>query len=246
MTVALITGGTKNIGLEIARRLARDGSTVIVNGRDPAAVERAVEQLRSEGATAAGAVADVADEDSVATMVRRTADEHGDVGILVHNAGLRYHGPLVTTPLADWRRVLDVVLTGAFLTSRAVLPGMTAAGWGRIVYIAGISAQSGAPGRAPVVAAKAGIIGLTKATALEIAGEGVTVNAVSPGFIDTDRSPTLGDASVAAALYAEGRRVPVGRVGQPADIAAACAYLCSAEASYVTGQVLGVNGGGYL
>lgn len=246
MRVALITGGTKNIGLEVARGLARAGNAVVINGRDPASVERAVQQLRSEGAAVSGAVADIGEESEIEAMVSSVLAEHGAVDILVNNAGLRYHGPLVTTPLAEWRRVLDVVLTGAFLTTRAVVPGMTASGWGRIVNIAGISAQSGAPGRTPVVAAKAGIIGLTKATALEVASDGITVNAISPGFIDTERSPTLGDASVATALYAEGRRVPVGRVGLPSDIAAACAYLCSDEASYVTGQVLAVNGGGYL
>lgn len=246
MTVALITGGTKNIGLAIARALARTGHTLVINGRDPAAVAAAVEQLRGEGADAHGAVADVADEAAVEAMIARASVEQGAIGILVNNAGLRYHGPLATTPLADWQRVLDVVLTGAFLTTRAVLPAMVDAGWGRIVNIAGISAQSGAAGRVPVVAAKAGIIGLTKATALEAAADGVTVNAISPGFIDTARSPTLGDATVASALYTEGRRVPVGHVGQPEDIAAACAYLCSDEASYVTGQILSVNGGGYL
>jgi NAD(P)-dependent dehydrogenase (short-subunit alcohol dehydrogenase family) len=246
MTVALVTGGTKNIGLAIARVLGSQGHTVIVNGRDGANVDRAVEALRTEGLTAHGQVADVANEADVEQMAQRVRREHGTIGILVNNAGLRYHGPLAETPLADWQRVVDVVLTGSFLTTRALLPGMTDAGWGRIVNIAGISAQSGAAGRVPVVAAKAGIIGLTKATALEVADRGVTANALSPGFIDTDRSPTLGDPSVASALYGEGRQVPVGRVGLPEDIAAACGFLCSDAAGFITGQVLSINGGKYL
>jgi NAD(P)-dependent dehydrogenase (short-subunit alcohol dehydrogenase family) len=140
------------------------------------------------------------------------------------------------------------VLTGAFLTTRATLPQMRQRGWGRIVNIAGMSGQSGAADRAPVVAAKSGIIGLTKACAHEANGSGVTVNAVSPGLIDTDRRPGLGDAVVAQEHYArlERQSNPVGRIGTVEDVAGLVSYLCSDAAGYVTGQVIAVNGGAYM
>ncbi|WP_199434792.1 SDR family oxidoreductase [Qaidamihabitans albus] len=246
MKVALVTGATKNIGFAAAERLARDGHVVAVNGRDPDAVARAVARLRGFGARAEGFPADVADERAMAAMFDRIESALGPVVILVNNAGLRCHGPLIDTQLEDWSRVLDVVLTGAFLATRRALPGMIEAGWGRIVNVAGVSGQSGAPGRVAVVTAKSGMIGLTKATALEAAPHGVTVNAISPGFIDTDRSQSLGDNHAAAAHYARGRQVPVGRAGVPEDVAELCGYLCSDAAGYVTGQTLGVNGGTYM
>lgn len=247
MRVALVTGATKNIGYAIAESLAASGAAIALNGRNPQAVEEAVRRLSATGATVVPAVGDISSEDGVRELHDAVVERLGRIDILVNNAGVRAHGPLVDTDVADWRAVLDAVLTGSFLTTRAVLGGMCDAGWGRIVNIAGVSGQSGAAGRPAVVAAKAGLIGLTKATAHEAAPHGVTVNAVSPGLIDTQRSPTRGDDAVAAQHYAHmAEAVPVGRKGHVSEVGALCAFLCSDEAAFITGQTHGINGGVYM
>lgn len=247
MNIALVTGATKNIGFAIAQALAGTGATVALNGRDPAAVAQAVDRLAATGAAVVPAVGDISTEQGVRALVDGVTADVGPVSILVNNAGIRAHGPLLETDLADWQAVMDTVLTGAFLTTRAVLGGMYDAGWGRIVNIAGVSGQSGAAGRPAVVAAKAGVIGLTKASAHEAAAHGVTVNAVSPGLIETQRSPTRGDAALAADHYAEmAAKVPLRRQGAVTEVGALCAFLCSADAGFITGQVYGINGGAYM
>jgi NAD(P)-dependent dehydrogenase (short-subunit alcohol dehydrogenase family) len=244
MRVALVTGAARNIGFAIAQALAADGMAVAVNGRDPDAVGDACERLTAAGATAIAAPGDISTEDGVAEVVNAAASLNGHVDVLVNNAGVRAHGPLVDTATEDWQQVIDTVLTGAFLTTRAVLGGMRERGWGRIINIAGMSGQSGAANRVAVVSAKSGLIGFTKAAALEGAAEGVTVNAISPGLIDTKRPPTLGDASYAQAHYtAVQDTVPIGRLGDVAEVAALCTFLCSEQAGFITGQVLSINGG---
>lgn len=242
--VAVVTGATKNIGLAVAKALAADGYTVAVNGRDPEAVAKACAAL---GGSAFPAVADVSREDEVSAMVASIVERFGRLDALVNNAGVRAHAAIADTELADWQRVMDVVLTGAFLTTRAVFGPMRDNGFGRIVNIGGISAQRGAVSRSAVSAAKAGLIGFTRTTVLEGAPFAITANVVSPGSIDTDRSAILGDPEAGAAYYkGSAERNPMRRLGLPEEVAAACAYLCSDAAAFVTGQVIGVNGGAYL
>jgi NAD(P)-dependent dehydrogenase (short-subunit alcohol dehydrogenase family) len=247
MRSAIVTGASRNIGLAIARRLLRDGWNVCLSGRDENSLAAAASGLGAADSVR-WVVGDVGVEADVARLVADVEQAWGAVDAVVNNAGIRAHGPVESLELRDWNAVLSTVLTGAFLLTRSTLPGMRQRGWGRIVNIAGMSGQSGAAGRAPVVAAKAGLIGLTKACALEAGGRGVTVNAVSPGLIDTDRRPGLGDNSVAEQHYEklgqEGN--PAGRLGTVDEIASMVSYLCGDDAGYITGQVLSVNGGAYM
>lgn len=250
MRAAIVTGASRNIGLAIAGRLLDDGWNVCLSGRDEDSLAAAAGTL-SEGRdnrTVRWFAGDVGREADVAGLVADVEQAWGAVDAVVNNAGIRAHGPIDDMALQDWDAVLATVMTGAFLTTRAVLPQMRQRGWGRIVNIAGMSGQSGAPGRAPVVAAKSGLIGLTKACAHEADGSGVTVNAVSPGHINTERRPGLGDAAVAAQHYQRlaDKGTRVGRIGAVEDVAGAVSYLCGPDAGYVTGQVISVNGGAYM
>ena len=244
MRVALVTGATKNIGFSIAQGLVVGGTAVAVNGRDAAAVDDACEKLAARGGTVVAAPGDISTEAGVDDVLTAARSLTGHVDVLVNNAGVRAHGPLIDTTSEDWHQVIDTVLTGAFLTTRAVLGEMCREGWGRIINIAGMSGQTGAPNRVAVVAAKSGLIGLTKATAFEAAAHGVTVNAISPGLIDTQRPPSLGDDSYARAHYESVQKtVPVGRQGDVSEVAALCTFLCSEQAGFITGQVYAINGG---
>ena len=247
MHVALVTGSTRNIGLGIALRLAADGMAVAVNGRDAGACEEAAAQLRADHGMALAAPADVTDPEAVEELAARILAELGPIDVLVNNAVRRYQAPVLETDLASWRETLGTQLDAALLCSQAVLPGMRANGWGRIVNIVGVSGQRGAANRVAVVTAKSGLMGLTKALAMETAPEGITVNAVSPGLIDTVRRIPPEQEAVARAHYErEVEQVPMARLGRIEEIAGTVAFLCTDDAAFMTGQTLGVNGGLHL
>jgi 2-hydroxycyclohexanecarboxyl-CoA dehydrogenase len=213
---------------------------------DGDAAAAAAEELGAKGARAIAARVDVADRAAVDDAMAKVRSDLGPIEILVTSAGLDEFRSFTDITLEAWERMLDVNLTGTFHCVQSAIPDMIAAGWGRVVTISSSSAQSGANRMAHYVASKGGVIGLTKALALEYAPHGITVNTVPPGFIDTPmvrRAEERGDLPSVDAVIA---RTPVRRAGTPYDIAAACAFLCSEEAGYITGQVIGVNGGWYL
>lgn len=241
---AIVTGGGSGIGLAISTRLAADGAAVAVLDRDGDSAEAAAAKIVAAGGTAAGLQVDVTARPDIDEAVAEVGGRLGRPTILVNNAGLQGFDPFLSITAETWRRILAVNLTGTFDCCQAVVPGMIEEGWGRIVNISSSSAQSGQPLMTHYVASKAGVIGFTKALALELAPQGITVNTIPPGFIDT---PMLRH-SEARGLLGKGVEhhaalTPVRRVGRPEDIAAMCAFLVSEEAGYVTGQVLGVNGG---
>jgi 3-oxoacyl-[acyl-carrier protein] reductase len=241
--VALVTGGVRRIGLAIALELAKRGATVVVNARssrDEAA--EAVRTIEAVGGAARAILADVTDEKAVAGMVAAIERDLGSVGILVNNAADRREAAFAEMTYTDWRAIHAVVLDGAFLCSRAVIPGMVAMGWGRIVNIGGVTAHAGATRRAHVVSAKAGLVGLTKALAVEFSGHGITVNCVVPGKIGGPRSASSGQGG---AIPGGGHPL-VGREGTPEDIAGMVGLLCGPGGGYITGQAIQVSGGIYL
>ena len=242
--VAVVTGAASGMGLAIAKHLAAGGDRVALLDLQADAVLGAAENLREAGAHAIGVPADVTDRSAVDAALGKVRAELGPVAIMVTAAGLDAFEPFGQITLAKWERVVDVNLTGTFHCLQAALPDMLEARWGRMVTISSSSAQSGSAHLAHYVAAKAGVIGLTRALALELARHGITVNCIPPGMIDTPmlrRAETDGDVMKLDKLAA--RMIPVGRLGTPEEIAAACGFLCSDEAAFVTGQVLGVNGG---
>jgi 3-oxoacyl-[acyl-carrier protein] reductase len=240
--VAIVTGAGRNIGRAIALALAEAGAAVAVNGRaDRAAVEAVVAEIEAKGGKALAVMADVADEAAVQRMTAATVERFGRIDILVNNAAGRPEQKLETMSLADWRGVLATVLDGAFLTVRAALPHLKKSGAGAVVNIGGVSGHIGTKNRAHVVAAKAGLVGFTKALAHDLAGDGITANCVVPGLIETARDPNAQlphHHSVSKTL--------VGRLGTPEEIAAMVRFLAGPQARYITGQALHVNGGVYL
>jgi 3-oxoacyl-[acyl-carrier protein] reductase len=240
--VAIVTGAGRNIGRAIALALAEAGASVVVNGRaSREAVDGVVREIEAGGGAALAAMADVADEAAVERMLAAAAARFGRVDILVNNAAGRPEQALEEMTLADWRGVLATVLDGAFLTMKAALPRLKASGAGAIINIGGVSGHVGAKRRAHVVTAKAGLIGLTKALAHELAEHGVTANCVVPGFIATARDP-----SKPLPHHHGATRTLSGRLGTPEEIAAAVRFLAGPQARYITGQTLHVNGGVYL
>ncbi len=238
--IALVTGATRGIGAAIAERLARDGARVIGTATTADGAARISAALA--GAGGRGVVLDVAKPDSIGAVIEDIEAKEGAVGILCNNAGITRDTLLLRMKDEDWAAVLDTNLASVFRLSKAVLRGMMKARKGRIVSITSVVGLTGNPGQANYAAAKAGILGFTKSLAREVGSRGITVNAVAPGFIDTDMTRGLGDAQRAAL----DSQIPLGRLGQPADIAAAVAFLCSPDGAYITGETLHVNGGMYM
>ena len=248
---AIVTGGGRGIGAAIADELARLGANLTLMGRDLARLEAHAATLRERhGVQVRALECDVADEFSVLDAFISARDELGNAAILVNNAGQSAAGPLIDTSIEVWNRMLAVNLTGTFLCTREVIPAMTAARWGRVVNIASTAGLRGYPKTAAYTAAKHGVVGLTRALALETAKLGITVNAVCPGYTDTDMAAAAVSNLVRelGKTEEEARKMitrvnPLGRLIDPAEVAAAVGWLCSPAASGVTGQALAVAGG---
>jgi 3-oxoacyl-[acyl-carrier protein] reductase len=238
--VALVTGGSRGIGRAIAERLGTDGNRVAVNYRSRRdAADETVAAIVAGGGEAVAVEGDVGDGEAVAAMFAAVEAAFGPVEILVNNAGITADDLLLRMKPEDWDAVIRTNLSSAFLTAKAALRGMLKARWGRIISITSVAGIAGNPGQANYSAAKAGLIGFTKSVAKEVGSRGITVNAVAPGFIDTDMTDALGGDVRDGVLSS----IALGRFGTPVEIASAVGYLASDEASYVTGQVLVVDGG---
>jgi 3-oxoacyl-[acyl-carrier protein] reductase len=241
--VALVTGAARNIGRAIARSLASGGAAVMVNANTSRAqAEQTVAMVEAAGGKAALHIADVTDAPAVAAMVEATVKRFGRLDFLVNNAAVRAETAFAEIRFEEWRRVLSTVLDGAFLCTQACLPHLARSGAGAIVNLGGLTAHKGAAGRAHVITAKAGIAGLTRALALDLAPQHITVNCVVPGTIETVRGLP------GAPERPENRRAlpPIGRRGEPEEIAAMVRTLCGPDMRYVTGQSIHVNGGNFM
>ena len=244
--VAVVTGAASGIGLGIARRLGADGMAVALLDRDGAGARDAAAEMVGAGRTATGYEVDVADRSALGQVFASVREEMGPVTVVVTSAGIESFDPILEITPEKWDRILAVNLTGTFTCMQLAVPDMVDAGWGRIVTISSSSAQSGAPNMAHYVASKGGVIGLTKAFARDLARHGVTVNTIPPTIVDTPMARKSEAAGDVPSVEVMGGMVPLGRAGTPEDIASACSYLCSDEAGYITGQVIGVNGGMYI
>jgi 3-oxoacyl-[acyl-carrier protein] reductase len=241
--VALVTGGARNIGRAICRALAAGGASVMVNARTSRReAEETVSLIAAGGGRAALHLADVTDPAAVADLVSTTVRELGRLDLLVNNAAVRHETPFAEISLEEWRGVLSIILDGAFLCAQAALPHLARAGGGAIVNVGGLSGHKGAAARAHVVTGKAGLAGLTRALALDLAPHGITVNCVVPGTIDTVR----GLPGAPERPPAQRGAPPAGRLGEPGEVAAVVRMLCGPEARYITGQSIHVNGGALM
>jgi NAD(P)-dependent dehydrogenase (short-subunit alcohol dehydrogenase family) len=244
--VAVVTGGASGIGLGVARQLVADGHRIAVLDRNGAAAEAAAAELGAQAANTLAVEVDVADRACVDAAYQEIRAELGPIEIVVASAGIEAFTPLLDITPEAWDRIIAVNLTGTFTCVQLAVPDMIAAGWGRIVTISSSSAQSGAPRMAHYAASKGGVISLTRSLAVELARQGVTANTISPSLVDTPMARQAEADGDFPGVDVVAPMVPVGRAGTPADMAAACSYLCSEGAGYITGQVIGVNGGMYI
>jgi 3-oxoacyl-[acyl-carrier protein] reductase len=238
--IALVTGASRGIGAAIAARLASDGARVIGTATSAEGAARITAALAAHGGR--GAVLELTRQESIDALMADIETHEGAVGILCNNAGITRDMLLLRMKDQDWDLVMQTNLASVFRMSKAVLRGMMKARTGRIISIASIVGSIGNPGQANYAAAKAGVIGFTKSLAREVGSRGITVNAVAPGYIDTDMTRALNEAQKET-LHGQ---IPLARLGQPADIAAAVAFLASADAAYITGETLHVNGGMHM
>ncbi len=244
--VAVVTGGGSGMGEAICHRLASQGHAVAVLDIDADATERVAKEVEASGGRSLAVAVDVSDRASVEAAMQQTRGAFGPIGILVTSAGIEGFVKFLDIDVATWERIIAVNLTGTFHCVQTAVPDMVAAGWGRIVTISSSSAQSGTKRMAHYVASKGGVIALTKALALDFASNGITVNTIPPGAIDTPMMRRPMESGAMASIDQVVARAPLGRLGTPDDIAAACAFLCSEEAGYITGQQINVNGAWYL
>ncbi|MGD6962887.1 3-oxoacyl-[acyl-carrier-protein] reductase [Fictibacillus phosphorivorans] len=236
----LVTGASRGIGRAIALYFARNGAKVAVNySGSEAKANEVVNEIKENGGTAFAIKADISSSEDVTNMVKTVVDEFGSLDVLVNNAGITRDNLLMRMKEEDWDAVINTNLKGVFLTTKAVTRQMMKQRKGRIINIASIVGVSGNAGQANYVAAKAGVIGLTKTAAKELSSRGITVNAIAPGFIETDMTGKLEEGIKSEML----RSIPLARFGQPDDIASAAAFLASDASSYITGQTLHVDGG---
>jgi 3-oxoacyl-[acyl-carrier protein] reductase len=240
--VALVTGASRGIGAAIAQALAEQGAVVVGTATTSAGAEAIGRRLADLGARGKGMVLDVADPASVDAVVKGVTDEFGTITILVNNAGITRDNLLMRMKDEEWQSILDTNLTSIYRLSKACLRGMTKARKGRIINIASVVGATGNAGQTNYAAAKAGMIGFTKSLAREVGSRGITVNAVAPGFIDTDMTRALNEEQRGALLAS----IPLGRLGAPAEIASVVAFLASPAAAYITGETIHVNGGMYM
>jgi len=240
--IAFVTGASRGIGRACALALAQAGARVAVAARQLDKLEELAEEIRAAGGTAFAIALDLSSPDSIKEAFTRTSKEFGRIEILVNNAAITRDGLAMRMKRDDWDAVISTNLSGTFFAIQQVLPGMIRERWGRIINISSVVGESGNPGQANYVASKAGVIGLTKSLAQEVGSRTVTVNAIAPGFVETDMTAALNE-EVRTRIK---QNIPLQRFGKPEDIAAAVRFLASEEASYITGHVLDVNGGMFM
>jgi 3-oxoacyl-[acyl-carrier protein] reductase len=239
---AFVSGASRGIGKACALTLAAAGARVVLAARNGDKLEEVAGEIRSSGREAFVVTLDLSAADSIRDAFSKAAKEFGRIDILVNNAAITKDGLALRMKKDDWDSVISTNLTGSFLAIQQVLPGMVRERWGRIINISSVVGETGNPGQANYVASKSGLIGLTKALALELSSRNITVNAVAPGFIETDMTSVLSDEVKQNLLG----RIPLKRMGSPDDVATAVRFLASDDAGYITGHVLDVNGGLYM